>query len=363
MKRPRVYATCNIGEEALQRLVALGYELDVHDGFDPPPKSVLLEKVGSGVDALIVTLRDHVDEEILLAGRGTLKVIAQDAVGVDNIDREAANRCRIPFTHTPDVLTDATAEFALFMMGCLARKLYASERFVRKKQWKRWHPFLPFLGDEVSGKTVAVIGAGRIGKAFALKCAGLDMDILCHSRSGEDRLFVGSVQRLFALKSELGLTSRSPSVRYVSLEEGLRAADYVSLHVPLSPETRHLIGESTLGLMKRSAYLINTSRGAVVDERALHAALRARRIAGAALDVFETEPLPDDSPLRDPDLEDRLRLFHHAASTGRRTRLSPDPAVGMAGRCVQGVIDVLEGNYGGNPAAMPFVVNKEAFQS
>ncbi|MBI4455607.1 MAG: D-glycerate dehydrogenase [Acidobacteria bacterium] len=362
MRKPRIYATCDIGHQALRCLFDHGYDVEVYEKADPPPKSLVLEKVASGIDALITTLRDPIDEEVFQAGQGTLKVIGQDAVGYDNIDRRAANRYRVPFTHTPDVLTDATAEFAFFILGCVSRKLYPSENLVREKKWTTWHPYLPFLGDEVSGKTVSVIGAGRIGKAFAMKCSGFDMDILCCSRRGEDRNFVASVQRLFDAKFDFGLSRRRASIRYVSLEEALRDADYVSLHVPFLPDTYHLMNDTTLAWMRPTAYLINTSRGTVVDEQALYHALKKGKIAGAALDVFEREPLPEESPLRDPDLEDRLRLFHHFASAGRQTRLSPDPSLGMAGRCVQGVIDVLEGNYGGNPAAMPYVVNKEAFQ-
>ena len=154
----------------------------------------------------------------------------------------------------------------------------------------------------------------------------------------------------------------------MSLEDALRQADFVSIHVPLVREgegrnpTFHLLNETTLWMMKPTAYLVNTSRGAVVDEFALVHALKERWIAGAALDVFETEPLPADSPLRDPELEDRLRLYPHFGSAGRRTRLSVDPNGGMAGRCVQGLIDALEGNYGGDIRKMPFVVNKEAFR-
>jgi lactate dehydrogenase-like 2-hydroxyacid dehydrogenase len=124
-----------------------------------------------------------------------------------------------------------------------------------------------------------------------------------------------------------------------------------------------MMNERTLKMMKPTAYLINTARGPVVDESALAAAIKSGVIAGAALDVFEREPLPPDSPLRDPAIEDRVRLFHHFASAGKITRLSTDPNLGMAGRCVQGLIDVLEGHYDGNPAQMPYVVNKEAFQS
>ncbi len=367
-KRFRVFATCDIGQQALDRLRERGYEVEVYPHPDPPPKSLILEKVRSGIDGLITTLRDPIDREVLAAGRGTLKVVAQCAVGFDNIDRAAANEFKIPFTHTPDVLNEATAEFALFILGCVSRKLWPSEKLVRENRWGAWHPYLPFLGDEVTGKTVSVIGTGRIGKAFIKKCVGLDMNILCYDPLVQDEEFVAKIQREMDLRYELGFTPERRTIRYVSFEEALSQGDYVSLHVPLlrpgeSPTpTYHLINEETLRKMKPTAYLINTSRGPVVDEQALYRALKEGVIAGAALDVFEREPLPPDSPLRDPELEDRLRLFHHFASGGRITRLSPDPDRGMAGRTVQALIDVLEGNYGGDPAAMPFVVNKEAFR-
>ena len=148
----------------------------------------------------------------------------------------------------------------------------------------------------------------------------------------------------------------------------MRESDYVSIHVPLIREeegkraTFHLFNETTLRMMKPTAYLVNTARGAVIDDVALVRALKENWIAGAALDVFQTEPLPADSPLRNPEFEDRLRLYPHIGSAGRRTRLSVDPNGGMAGRCVQGLIDVLEKNYGGDIQKMPFVVNKEAFR-
>jgi len=153
----------------------------------------------------------------------------------------------------------------------------------------------------------------------------------------------------------------------VTLDEALSGADFVSVHVPLlregesSTPTFHLFNEQTFRKMKSTAYLVNTSRGPVIDETALARALRERWIAGAALDVYEREPLPADSPLRDPSIEDRCRLLPHFASAARITRLSTDPDKGMAGRCVQGLIDVLEGNYGGDITKMPYVVNKEAF--
>ncbi len=361
--KKRVYATCHIGEASFERLRQAGYELECYPHPDPPPKSVIIQKVKSGVEGLITTLRDPIDAEVFEAGKGTLQVVAQIAVGFDNINRADANRYKIPFTNTADVLTDTTAEFAFFMMGGVARKLWPSEVLVRQNQWGAWHPFLPFLGDEVTGKTVAVIGTGRIGQAFIKKCVGFEMNILCFDPAFQNQAFADQMQKVLDLVS-----GGKRWIKYVSFEESLAQADFVSLHVPLVRQgeadfpTFHLMNEKTFKMMKRSAYLVNTSRGPVVGEVALARALKENWIAGAALDVFEKEPLPVDSPLRDPEIEDRCRLFHHFASGANATRLSPDPEIGMAGRCVQGLLDVLEGNHGGDPAKMPYVVNKEAFQ-
>ena len=364
----RVFATCNIGDDALNLLRERGYSLEVYDDLEAPPKSLILEKVCSGIDGLITTLRDQIDAEVFEAGRGTLKVVAQDAVGFDNINRADANRYKIPFTHTADVLTECTAEFALLILGAVGRKLYPSERLVREHRWGAWHPFLPFLGDEVTGKTITVIGTGRIGQAFMKKSVAFDVNFLCYDPVYEARNFIAKIQEELDLRFRHGFANERGTIRYVSFEEALHGADFVSVHVPLLREgesktpTHHLFNAQTLRLMKPTAYLVNTSRGPVIDEAALAAALQTGVIAGVALDVFEKEPLPADSPLRSPSLEDRVRLFNHFASAGRITRLSTDPQKGMAGRCVQGLIDVLEANYGGNPAAMPYVVNKEAFK-
>lgn len=139
-----------------------GYEVEVYPGPEAPPKKLIVEKTAAGIDGLITTLRDPIDAEVFEAGKGRLKVVAQIAVGLDNINRADASRYKIPFTHTADVLTEATAEFAFFMMGALARKMWSSELQVRENKWGSWHPFLPFLGDEVTGKTIAIIGTGRI---------------------------------------------------------------------------------------------------------------------------------------------------------------------------------------------------------
>lgn len=363
----RVFATADIGE-SLNILRHRGYDVELYPHPEAPPKKLIVEKVKSGIDGLITTLRDPIDAEVFEAGKGTLKVVAQLAVGFDNINRADANRYQVPFTHTADVLTEATAEFAFFILGALARRMWSAEHLTRENKWGFWHPYLPFLGDEVTGKTIAIIGTGRIGLAMIKKCSGFDMDILCYDPAYQNHDYIEGVQQIMNLRHDRGMTRERNYIKYVSLEEGLMQADFISIHVPLlregesSTPTYHLINETTLRMMKPTAMLVNTSRGPVVDENALARALKENWIAGAGLDVYETEPLPADSPLRDPAIEDRCRLYPHFASAARITRLSSDPNKGMAGRTVQGLIDVLERNYGGDITRMPYVVNKEAFQ-
>jgi glyoxylate reductase len=199
------------------------------------------------------------------------------------------------------------------------------------------------------------------------KCAGFDMNILCYDPAYQNHEYVRAIQETMDLRQARGIQKEKTWIKYVSFEEAIGEADFVSVHVPLVREgesetpTYHLFNERTLRMMKPTSFLVNTSRGPVVDENALAKALKQEWIAGAALDVYETEPLPADSPLRDAAIEDRCRLFPHFASAGKITRLSTDPNKGMAGRCVQGLIDVLEGNYGGDVKKMPYVVNKEVF--
>jgi glyoxylate reductase len=362
----RVFSTSDIGG-ALDVLRKRNYEVEVYPKPEAPPKKLIVEKVKSGVDGLITTLRDPIDEEVFQAGQGHLKVVAQIAVGFDNINRADANRYKVPFTHTPDVLTEATAEFAFFMLGALARKMWTAEHLTRQNKWDYWHPYLPFLGDEVTGKTIAVIGTGRIGLAMIKKCAGFDMNMLCYDPAYENKDYIKAIQEIQELRHKNGISRDKTWIKYTTFEGAIQQADFVTVHVPLlrpgesSTPTYHLFNEKTLRTMKPTAYLVNSSRGPVVDENALAHALKQNWIAGAALDVYATEPLPANSPLRDPAIEDRCRLYPHFASAARITRLSPDPDKGMAGRAVQGLIDVLEGNYGGDLTKMPFVVNKEAF--
>src|SRR3954467_942648 len=213
-KRFRVFATSRIGDPAENRLRERGYDLEVFRGPEAPAKSLIIEKVKSGIDGLITTLRDKIDAEIFEAGKGTLKVVAQIAVGFDNINRADANRYKIPFTNTADVLTEATVEFAFFMMGMLARKMWQSERMVREQTWPSWHPFLPWLGDEVTGKTVAIIGTGRIGLAMIKKCSGFDMNILCYDPAYQNESYIAGVQELMNLRHARGIQKEKTSIKY-----------------------------------------------------------------------------------------------------------------------------------------------------
>src|SRR6266700_6585305 len=270
-KRFRVFATSRIGDAAENRLRERGYDLEVFQGPEAPPKSLIVEKVKSGIDGLITTLRDPIDAEVFEAGKGTLKAVAQMAVGFDNINRADANRYKIPFTHTADVLTEATAEFAFFMLGAVARRLWPAEHLTRDNKWGFWHPYLPFLGDEVTRKTIAIIGTGRIGLAMIKKCAGFDMNVLCYDPAYQNDKYVKAIQELMDLRHARGIQKEKTSIKYVEFEDALRGADYVTIHVPLLREgetdkpTFHLINENTLKLMKPTAYLINSSRGPVVD--------------------------------------------------------------------------------------------------
>src|SRR5437763_1773657 len=303
-KKFRIFATCDIGD-AIDLLRSRGYEVEVYPQPEAPPKSLIIDKVKSGVDGLITTLRDPIDAEIFEAGKTTLKAVAQIAVGFDNINRADANRYKIPFTNTADVWTEATAEFAFFMLGSLARRFWPAEHLTRANKWGFWHPYLPFLGDEVTGKTIAIIGTGRIGLAMIKKCSGFDMNILCYDPAYKNHEYVNAIQETMDLRHARGIQKEKTWIKYVSFDEALGQADFVSVHVPLIREgesetpTFHLFNERTLRMMKRTAFLVNTSRGPVIDENALAKALKENWIAGAAVDVYEKEPLSEDSPLRD----------------------------------------------------------------
>lgn len=246
------------------------YQVEAQLEDRPMDRQQLLSRIGDR-DGLLCMITDAVDAE-LLARAPRLKMIANMGVGYNNIDVAAATRRGIPVSNTPGVLTDATADLAFTLILAVARRVVEGDRRVREGEFKLWAPFL-FLGREVSGKTLGIVGFGRIGRAVARRAGGFNMRVLYHSRN-----------RLTPAEE------KEWSAEYAGLEALLAEADFVSLHVPLSEETRHLIGAAELSRMKPTAYLINTARGPVVDEKALLAALQKGVIAGAGLDVYENEP-------------------------------------------------------------------------
>jgi glyoxylate reductase len=269
MNQMKILVTARVPEEVLARL-AQQHQVEAYDKDQPMARQRLLQRVADK-EGLLCTITDRVDEE-LLDHAPVLKVIANNAVGFEHIDLEAATRRGVPVTNTPGVLTDSTADLTLALILASARRLVEGDRRVREGKFQYWAP-LNFLGEDVSGKTMGIIGFGRIGQAVARRAAGFGMKLIYYSRT---RLQPSREHEL--------------QVSFAPLETLLREADFVTLHVPLSPQTRHLIGSREFQLMKPSAYLINTARGPVVDEGALVDALRRGQIRGAGLDVYEREP-------------------------------------------------------------------------
>ncbi len=276
MKKPVVFVTRELPEAGI-KLLRRNFEVEVWKEYAPPPREVTREKLKS-VDALVSLLSDKIDAE-MLAAAPNLKIIAQYAVGYDNIDVKAATGRKICVTNTPDVLTDASADFAFAMLMAVARRVVEADRYVREGRWQvAWHPAM-MLGRDIFGATIGIVGAGRIGQAVARRARGFSMPVLYYSGSPKPEF-----------EAECKATR-------VELDTLLKNSDFVSLHVPLNDKTRLLINAERLALMKPSAFLINNARGPVVDEKALHAALSSGRLAGAALDVFAGEPTPADNPL------------------------------------------------------------------
>jgi glyoxylate reductase len=259
-----VYVTRRIPEAGMTLLEGADLRLEVNPEDRTLRREELIDKV-RGRDGVLSQLTDGIDAEVLDAARG-VKVFSNYAVGFNNIDIEACRERGIVVTNTPGVLTEATA-----LLLAAARRVTESDRFVREGRWTGWSP-MHFLGADIAGATLGVVGAGRIGTSFALKSAAFGMRVLYADSAANERM-----------ERELG-------ARRVDLLTLLRESDFVSLHVPLTEETRHLIGEAELEAMRPTAILVNTSRGPVIDERALAAALREGRIGGAGLDVYENEP-------------------------------------------------------------------------
>ncbi len=280
----RVFISRDLPFPALDRLKEQ-HEVDVWEERTPPPPQAFLARA-TDADALLLTVTEQVDGDFLDAA-GPIRAIANCAVGTDNIDLDAAKERGIPVGNTPGVLTDATADIAFALLLGIARRIAEGEREVREGRWAPWHPS-HMLGGDLADTTLGIIGWGRIGQAMARRGEGFGMKIVHHSRSSG-----------------------------ISLEELLETSDHVSLHTPLTPETRHLMGEPEFARMKKTAYFVNTSRGGTVDQAALREALINGEIAGAGLDVTDPEPLPGDDPLL---TAPNLLVVPHLGSATVRTR-------------------------------------------
>jgi glyoxylate reductase len=277
-------------------------DVTVNDGDVPLSHEELCRKASS-FDALVTLLTDTVDVEVLQAGSGKLKIVANVAVGYDNIDVPAATESGILVSNTPGVLTDTTADFAWTLLMGIARRIAEGDNFLRSGQFHGWG-IMMLLGGDVHGKTLGLAGFGRIGQAMARRAQGFDMKVLFYD----------------PLIGEASEVAAKLHARQVDLDTLLAQSDFLSLHTLLTPETRHLIGRAELTKMKSSAFLINTSRGPVVDEAALASALKSNVIRGAALDVFEREPDVDPELL---ECQNALLTPHIASATVEtRTRMA-----------------------------------------
>jgi glyoxylate reductase len=304
----RVFVTRRLPGTALDRLAA-EHDVEVWPGDLPPSAEELRARVAD-VEGLLSLLTERIDAD-LLAAAPQLRAIANYAIGFDNVDVEAVTARGIPVGVTPDVLTNATADFAWTLMLAAARRLVEADRDVRDGRWRTWEP-QGWLGADVHGATLAVIGAGRIGQAVAKRAEGFEMEVLTID-IGDD------------------------------LNGALARAEFVTLHVPLTPETHHLIDAHRLALMKPTAILVNTARGPIVDKVALADALTQGRLAGAALDVTDPEPLPPDDPLlRAPN----LIVAPHIASATQTARAA------MADRAVDNLLAALAGDPMPYPAPL-----------
>lgn len=265
----KVFITYKIPECGLE-LLRKEFEVVVNEEDRLLTKEEII-KNAQDVEALITLLADKIDQKVI-DKLSALKVIANYAVGYNNIDVEYATKKGIMITNTPDVLTETTADLTWALILTIARKIVEADNFVREKKFKGWRPKL-LLGDDVYGKTIGIIGFGRIGQAVAERARGFKMKVLYYSRRRVDKTVENRLNATFAPLGAL-----------------LKKSDFITIHTPLTRETYHLINEKSFSMMKKSAYLINTSRGAVVDERELVRALKEGKIKGAALDVFENEP-------------------------------------------------------------------------
>ncbi len=298
MTKPKVYITRRIAQEALD-MIAPVTDMEMWPQETPPPYDVLLKKV-QDVEGLLALLTDKIDTGLMKAAP-KLKVISNLAVGYDNIDIPEATRRGIVVGNTPGVLTETTADFAFALLMAAARRVAEADGFTRKGLWKTWGPMV-MLGQDIHHATLGIVGLGRIGVEITKRAKGFDMEVLYY-----DPLRRSEVEK------ELG-------VEYISeLSTLLSRSDFISLHLPLCPETHHLIGAAEFAAMKSSAILVNTSRGPIVDQKALYQALKSHQIFAAAIDVTEIEPIPPEDPLL---TLDNVIIAPHIASASFTTRTS-----------------------------------------
>lgn len=310
-KKYKVYVSRPIPEPGLDLLRA-SCDVEVKPTDELVPREELLEKV-KGRDALLCLLTETIDKEIIEAG-SDLKIIANYAVGFNNVDVESATKRCIWVSNTPGVLTDTTADMAWALMFAVGRRIVEADKFLRAGKYHGWSATM-LLGGDIFGKTLGIIGVGRIGAAVARRAIGFKM-----------RVLYADVRASKELEKEIG-------AEHVDMDTLLRESDFVSVHVPLMPETTHLISVRSLGMMKPTAYLINTSRGPVVNEAALVEALRDNVIAGAGLDVFENEPEINPGLLE----LDNVVITPHVASGSVETRTK------MAIMAAENILAALDG--------------------
>ncbi len=316
-----VYVTRLIPQPGIDLLKKHCKTVDINPDDRVLTRAELLRNV-KGRDAVLCLLTDRIDDEVFAAAGPQCRIFANYAVGFNNVDVEAAKRRKVRVSNTPGVLTDATADMAWALLFAASRRIVESDKFMRTGRWAGWGP-MQFLGQDITGRTLGVIGVGRIGANFALKSAGFRMKVLYSDMASS-----------LELESKLG-------ARKVPLDELLRESDFISVHVPLMPETTHLISRKQFEMMKPTAVLINTSRGPVVDEKALVEALRAGRIAAAGLDVYEEEPKAAPGLLE----LDNVVACPHTASATIETRTK------MALMAAENLIAALEGREPPNAVA------------
>jgi glyoxylate reductase len=324
MSKPKVFVTRAIPEKGIE-IIRDFCNVEVWQAELPPSRAELLRQV-RGVDGLLSLLTDKIDSEVMDEAGPQLQVISNLAVGFDNIDVQAATARKIPVGNTPDVLTDATADFAFALMMAVARRIPEAEHYVREGRWKTWGP-MTLLGVDLNGATLGLVGFGRIGKAMAHRASGFDMRVIYYDPNEQE-----SDSTMKATKADF--------------ETLLRESDFISLHTPLTLDTRHLIGSSAFSKMKPSAVLVNTARGPIVDMAALYQSLKENRIFGAGLDVTDPEPLPMDSPLL---TLDNIVIVPHIASASKATREK------MSWMAAQNLIAGLKGE------PLPNCVNPQAY--